>query len=215
MTKSYVKMINAPSNLFHFQFPIFKNSLSGVHTFLKLDTCQYFTSKGFQKTKTNSYKSHWMYFKKSFIQHLLYVFRAFNTLDLLNQLNLQMQEWNFAKPKCEYFFLISYLAYLHYLLIKFGTKLQWDQMLKKKKKSFRTKPRQNSLFLLHAAILRSPGPKTHFKARYVNIALKKPVAFNFFWLPQHNNSFWKSKLLTLHFMDLRYIKSFWYTPSTP
>ena len=39
-----------------------------------------------------------------------------------------MQEWNFAKPKCEYFFLISYLAYLHYLLIKFGTKLQWEQM---------------------------------------------------------------------------------------
>lgn len=29
-----------------------------------------------------------MYFKRSFIQHLLYVFRAFNTLDLLNQLNL-------------------------------------------------------------------------------------------------------------------------------
>lgn len=44
-------MINAPSKLFHFQFPIFKNSLSGVYTFLKLDTCQYFTSKGFQKLK--------------------------------------------------------------------------------------------------------------------------------------------------------------------
>lgn len=44
-------MINAPSNLFYFQFPIFKNSLSEVYTFLKLDTCQYFTSKGFQKLK--------------------------------------------------------------------------------------------------------------------------------------------------------------------
>lgn len=36
------------------------------------------------------------------------------------------------------------------------------------------------------------------------------MAFNFFWLPQHNKSFGKSKLFTLHFMDLRYIKCFWY-----
>lgn len=52
----------------------------------------------------------------------------------------QMQEWNFAKPKCEYFFLISYLAYIHYLLIKFGTKLQWDQVLKKKEKALEPNP---------------------------------------------------------------------------
>ena len=35
----------------------------------------------------------------------------------------------------------------------------------------------------------SPGQRTQrFKARYVNTALKKPMACNLFWLPQQNKS---------------------------
>lgn len=36
VTKSYAKVINAPGNLFHVRFSIFKYFLSGVYTFLKL-----------------------------------------------------------------------------------------------------------------------------------------------------------------------------------
>lgn len=57
----------------------------------------------------------------------------------------------------------------------------------------------------------SPGQRTHFKARYVNTALRKPVACNFFWLQQNKSLFQKtfgktSSVLT----DLRYVKCSWY-----
>lgn len=58
----------------------------------------------------------------------------------------------------------------------------------------------------------SLGQRTqHFKARYVNTAFEKPVAYNFFWLQQNKSLFQKTLEKTSStLIDLRYIKCSWY-----
>lgn len=58
----------------------------------------------------------------------------------------------------------------------------------------------------------SLGQRTqHFKARYINTAFEKPVAYNFFWLQQNKSLFQKVLEKTSStLIDLRYIKCSWY-----
>lgn len=55
VTKCCVKMINAPSNLVHVQFAVFKFSVSGVYTCLKL--VRYFGSTLCQRLKKKKKKT--------------------------------------------------------------------------------------------------------------------------------------------------------------
>lgn len=57
-------MINAHSNLFHFQLPIFKNSLSGVYTFKLVRYLAAFCPQAPQETKPNHKKQSLNAFKK-------------------------------------------------------------------------------------------------------------------------------------------------------
>lgn len=145
-------------------------------------------------------------------------FSIFNTLDLLQQLNLfKYKNESLQRHKFIQYLLISTFSNIDTIVSQLCLISNLSEIRVGKKK-WQQDHRQAKLpFFLHCwSTKMPPGQKqkkqsknthTHFKARYVNTALKKPVACNFFWFCQGYKSLCQDFRFQLHFIDLRYIPS--------
>lgn len=141
-----------------------------------------------------------MLFKKSPSQLLIQVFRIFDALDLVKHSISSNARKNLYKgirfSSFSSFIYLEYTAFQLSLMLNLGD-------IKSEKNGHRTTHEKFSP-PPHWNTEMSPGQRTqHFKARYVNTALKKLVAYDFFWLPQQNKSRFCQKTLqktsfTLH-----------------